>query len=356
MPARSLRDARRLFRARRFPEVIRLLEPEVFRHRESTEYFLMLGSACLHAGDLGGATSYLARARQLTPGCVGALLGLAVVHLKRGENEQALKLWLEALEEEPHNRVALRGMNLLRKGLSHDALQGLVDSGRLRALYPPLPGAPRWVLWSVVGLSVAALALGGLLSWRSLRPSYPIRPGVAGIFLPSGGAMLITPGKGPVYTLSEREVARAFEAAKQNLLAWRDNLAAVQLNRIILSNASPAVKERALALKGFLAPATFDTLRDAFAYRDVAREPALYDGCSVAWKGKVANLLVASDAITFDLLVGYEQERELEGILPVRLGFAARLDDGIPLEVLGRLVVEGDKMRLEGISIHRLAL
>ena len=101
MAARNLGDARRLFRARRFPEVIRLLEPEVFRFRESADYFLMLGTACLHTGDLGGAASYLGRARQIKPGSVTALLGMAAVHFKKAETEPALKLWLEALDATP---------------------------------------------------------------------------------------------------------------------------------------------------------------------------------------------------------------------------------------------------------------
>ena len=161
MPARNLGDARRLFRARRFPEVIRLLEPEVFRYRESADYFLMLGTACLHSGDLGGATSYLGRARQLKPGSVTALLGLAAVHFKRAETDQALKLWLEALEEDPRNPVALRGMNLLRRGMSRDEVQEYVDSGRLPQLYPRLPGRPLWPILLAVALGGAALIFGG---------------------------------------------------------------------------------------------------------------------------------------------------------------------------------------------------
>jgi hypothetical protein len=356
MAASTLASARRLFRARRFPDVIRLLEPEVFRHRESPEYFLILGISCLHAGDFGGATSYLSRARQLAPGTITALLGLAVVHLRRSDRDQALKLWLEALEEDPGNAVARRGMNLLRKGLSQEGLQDLVDGGGIRALYPPMPGTPRWMRRAIAVLAVAAVCLAGLLGWRLARPTPRPRPGVAGIALPGAGAMLIEPGQqvAPVYTMGERDVAKTFEDAKRHLLEWRDNLAIVDLNRILASNASAGVKERARALKGLTVSATFDTLQDRFTYRQVAAQPALYDGCSVAWAGKVANLQVTPEAITFDLLVGYQQDRELEGIVAVHLGFAAEIDNGIGMEVLGRVVVEGGRIRLEGISLHRL--
>jgi hypothetical protein len=354
MPARNLSDARKLFRARRFPEVIRLLEPEVFRYRESADYFLMLGTACLHSGDLGGATSYLGRARQLKPESVTALLGLAAVHFKRAETDQALKLWLEALDEDPRNPVALRGMNLLRRGMSRDELQAFVDSGKLPQLYPRLPGRPLWPILLAVALGGAVLIFGGSLAWRHLRPQAETRPGVSGIFLPSGGGLRVDPDASAIYTFSERDIERSFRRAKDFLLDYRDNPACLEINRILLSNASAAVKDRAFALKSFLRPPNFATFRDPYPYKDVAAKPSLYDGCHVVWKGKVANLALGAEAITFDLLVGYESERELEGTVPVTLDFAADLADGAGLEVLGRVVADGGRIRLAGVSLHRL--
>lgn len=354
MPARNLGDARRLFRARRFPEVIRLLEPEVFRYRENADYFVMLGAACLHTGDLGGATSYLGRARQLKPGSVTALLGLAAVHFKRAETDQALKLWLEALDEDPRNPVALRGMNLLRRGLSRDDLQSYVDSGKLPQLYPRLPGRPLWSILLLVTLGGAALIVVGSFAWQRLWPAAPSRPGVSGIYLPSDGGLRVDTGSAAVFTLSEREVELGFKRAKGYLLDYRDNPAGVEINRLLLSNASAAVKERALALKSFLRPPNFATFRDPYTYREVAAQPRLYDGCHVSWKGKVANLSIGDEAIEFDLLVGYESERELEGTVAISLDFAADLQDGAGLEVLGRVVADGGRLRIAGVSLHRL--
>ena len=144
MPRKSLSDARRLFRARKYAEVIRVLEPEVFKFRENHEYFSLLGYSCLHTGDLGGATSYITRAHQLKPGDTNSLLGLAAIQLKKADAEGALKRWLEVLDEDPRNPVALKGMNMLRKGLSRDGLQDLIDSGRIRQLYPPRRATAGW--------------------------------------------------------------------------------------------------------------------------------------------------------------------------------------------------------------------
>ena len=63
----------------------------------------------------------------------------------------------------------------------------------------------------------------------------------------------------------------------------------------------------------------------------------------MSWRGKIANLKVGKDAIAFDLLVGYEQEKELEGIVPVTLPFAADLANGGGIEVLGQIAVRAGR-------------
>jgi hypothetical protein len=358
MQGKSLAEARRLFRARKFPDVIRFLEPEVFRFRESVDYFLLLGLSCLRTGDTGGAYSYLGRARQLEPKNIHATLGLAAINVKRAETDKALALWLEVLDTEPSNPTAKRGMSLLRKGPSADEIQSLIDTGRVERLFPPLPSritAGPIVISILVVMIVACLAY---LGYRIFQSNATVRQGVSDVDLPTDLPRLIDAGGADSagYTLSEREVARGFDQAKRYLLAYRDNLAAVQINRILLSNAALLVKERARVLKSFVTRPTFTTFRDGFAYLTVAKDPRLYDGASVRWKGMVANVSVGKDAIRFDFLVGYEQQKQLEGIVPVTLSFAAELDNGMALEILGQVTVTTGKMSLSGISLHRLTL
>ena len=192
------------------------------------------------------------------------------------------------------------------------------------------------------------------LTIRVSRPRSPERPGVSGIEIPSELPRLIDAGTDFPFVLTEREVTQTFQKAKKDLLVYNDNLATVEINRILLSNAALAIKERARMLKGFVTPASFDTLHDGYTYAAVLAQPPLYDGCSVRWKGKIANLKQGKDAIGFDLLVGYDKEKELEGIVPVSLPFAVSLENGIPLEVLGQVVVQAGKLSLLGISVHRL--
>jgi hypothetical protein len=356
MKPKSLGEARRLFQARRFPEVIRILEPEVFRHRESFEYFFLLGFSCLQAGDLGGASSYLGRAQQLKGGDTNVLLGLAALHFRKGENESALRRWLEVLEQDPSNRVARRGMDLLKKGPSPGELQEYRESGKDRQLVPDLrrriPATTILIVALAVLLVVAAITVG----LRLRKTAFAERPGVSAVEIPPDLPRLIDAGGASANALSEGDVRQGFSRAKRYLLAYRDNLAAVEINRILLSNAALAVKERASMLKGFIMEPSFASLRDSFPYKVVASAPALYDGCFVSWKGKIANLKMGRESTSLDLLVGYEEEKELEGMVPVTLSFAATLENGAALETLGRIVVQDGKISLLGVSLHRLSI
>ncbi len=352
MRGKGLVEARKLYRARKFPEVIRVLEPEVFRFRESAEYFLLLGLSCLRTQDSGGASSYLGRARQLSPKSTPAALGLAAIALKRAETEKALNLWLEVLEHEPSNSTARRGMNLIRKGITPEEIQTLSDSGKIERVFPPLQAkvTPAVVLIPIL----TALIAGGVifLGSRIIQTRAPVRAGVSGIELPP--SMLIDTGAAGSIVMTEREVSRAFDQAKNYLLSYRDNLAAVQLNRILLSNAAGPVKERARALKGVLSRPSFTTLKDGFSYTEVAKEPGLYDGASVRWSGLVANLVVTKESMKFELLVGYAEQKELQGIVPVTLTFAADIRNGMALDLLAQVVLDNGRLALSGISVHQL--
>ena len=108
-------------------------------------------------------------------------------------------------------------------------------------------------------------------------------------------------------------------------------------------------------LKGFVTAPTFDTVKDAWPYAAVAKQPAVYDGAFVVWTGKTANLKISKTSVSFDLLVGYDQEKQLEGIVPVTLPFAADISNGSAVVVLGQVVPNGTAPTLLGISLHRLS-
>jgi hypothetical protein len=135
---------------------------------------------------------------------------------------------------------------------------------------------------------------------------------------------------------------------------FRDNLARREVNRLFNSNASELVKERARLLSSYFTTPTFVDFGDNFTYAEVALEPWLYDGCYVRWSGQVSNIAVVEEATQFTLLVGYEDERILEGTIAVRVPFAADIQLG-SIELIGRVSDAGGLLSLSATSIRRLA-
>ena len=353
-----LRRAERLFSRRRFAEAIRVLEPQVYRFRESFEFYFLLGRSCVRTGDIAGAYSYLRRAEQLRAGDAGVLQLMAAIYHRRGERERALDTYLEVLEANPEHRWARRGLDQLQREFREDGGGGGRRGGEveIERLLPRLPlRVPGW-LWgaaAVMVLSLAVLAGIGVLS--SPTDDEQPRPGLADVLLPGPDPEFVVAGSraGP-YTLSDQQVQEAFDKAKRLLGAYRENEARVEINRILLSNATEAVKTRVRRLDAFFAVPDFSTLGQSPSLADVLAAPRLHEGVYVAWPGLVANVRVGDAAITFDLLVGYHRREVLEGSVRVVVPFAHLVDNGEPFEVLGRVAVGEAGLVLNAVSLHDL--
>ncbi len=346
--AGPLTRASALLRARRFRQVIRLLEPEVFRYRQSFQYFYLLGVATLYAGDVGGAASYLERARGLAER-EQVLVGLAAIQLRRGQKDECLKSWLEIVDRWPRNRQARRGLRLLRRGGDPGELAS--NPRLMRSLYPPLPRRVWPAVAAAAAVAAVVLAAGALTRYLPARPR---RSDVPDLALPAAPLVSASP-QGALYVLGEREIRQTFERAKRLLLGFRDNEACVELNRLLLSNADLAVKERARMLKSYVRGPSFAAVGKTYTWQEVGAEPRLYDGCFVLWRGRVANYRADPPGARFDFLAGYERGTELLGIVPASIGFAADIASGDNLEIIGRLLVgEARALRLEVTSLRQI--
>jgi hypothetical protein len=68
-----------------------------------------------------------------------------------------------------------------------------------------------------------------------------------------------------------------------------------------------------------------------------------------------ANVTRNEHTVTFDLLVGYDTRRVMEGAVNVVVTFPAEVDPSVSLEVLGKIVIlPGDRFMLEAAGIHQL--
>jgi hypothetical protein len=293
-------------------------------------------------------------------------LGLAVLYLRRGDTSRAVEFYLEVQELEPKNRIVKKALKIIRKYGGTENIEALVEAGRFSALYPPNPKLPfskrMFVLPLLVFVLAAAMFL--LLKLNILdfgKRAGSDRQGLALTMLEKEERSAPVQIDGAYrYVLTQSEVLKLYDEAQKLFSQFHDEEAKVRLNKIIESNASDAIKNKARMLFDYTEKPGFDTLKDRFTYKDVEAEPFLYRDCYVIWSGMAANLQPGENRTSFNLLVGYDTRKTLEGIVAVTLDFAEQVNTEQPLEVLGKVVPTsasgGMEFQLQGIAIHQSGL
>ena len=350
-----LKKALVLTRHGKYEDSIKLLEAEVFRYQDSYSYYHVLGISCLYAGDFGGALTYFNRAKNIKFREIPTLLGLAVLFLRRGETDRALDLYLEALDVDTNNRTAKRALRVIRKYGGTEELNAWLVRGKLTSLYPPIPWTgvtlkPLPVL--ITGVAIATI-IGVTIGYRKL-PVFQ-REGMEESALEKiERGNVVEMGGAYRYVFTVDEVLSLYNKARSLFNSHRDEAAKKELNRILESNASTAVKNKARLLISYTETPGFDTLKDKFSYSDVASEPLLYRDCHVLWRGSAANVKTFSNSVSFDFLVGYDTRTVMEGAVSVELEFPADINTSESLEVLGRVVpLSAGTFKLAGTGIHQ---
>ncbi|MDR0495696.1 MAG: tetratricopeptide repeat protein [Treponema sp.] len=360
-----LTRACRFARSGKYETAIRALEPEINRYHGSFYYYYLLGSSCLRTGDFGGALTYYKLAHETKSRDPLAILGLAALFLRRGETQRAVDYYLDVLETNPENRIAGRAMKIIRKQAGTDTFSAWLEAGKLSALYPPIP-FPGFSAKEILGafgvlLAVCVITFGCLVRFKVFsNPFYPrgAREGAASFSLSREDRMApVQTGGSYRYVLTRVQALDAYEKAITLFTAYRDEAARVSLNRILESNASEGLKNRARIIISYMEVPGFDSFKrgDNAAYNDVAKDPALYAGVHVIWRGMATNAVTSDQGTAFDFLVGYDTRKTLEGIVPVVFYQAIPLNPDRPLELLGRVMPASNEgsIRLEGVAIHQ---
>lgn len=358
----TLKKARLLYHRGEYATVIRSLEKNIFHFYDDIDYFLVLGASYLRTGDLNGAHAFFTRVVKADPRHVEANLALALIATLRGDATAAIKCCLAVLDQDPQERRAKTLLEALRRFHRKEELVSWLHRQRLIRLGPQIPGKPfPWrAVFLVAGgiFFVSTLVQAGPRVWERLtgqrRPDQ-IRPGILNRGIEGVRDLLKYEGAFEEILLAS-EVESLFRKAQELMLQYRDNEARVLLNRLLRSNASDAVKAQVLALIEHQSRPDFTTTFHSYSPREIQIHPTRYEGVYVRWKGAVANLQVSEAEITFDFLVGYHEGKVLEAVVPVRLRFAVFLENGDPVDLLGQVVLEGDRWLVEGQSLHRMGV
>lgn len=346
-------------RRRKFATAIKMLENRSEIYEDNFEYYLMLGTACLYAGDIGTASSYYQRARKIKISDSRLLLGQAAIFLRRGDTDRALQYYMDIKDIAPNNKTMLNALEFIRKHGDYDTICRWVDTGRIEQFYPPLGVNPQVV--TNIALPVLACIIGCILVISLVRrPDYSDGTRLDIKHLALSPEEKTSPQEQDLstqpysYILSSKQITDSYNQALKYFQSKRDNAAQVEINTILNSNASVSVKQKAHVLMTYLEEPTFDTLVDNPSYKDVESDTTKYLDCWVSWSGKVSNAVLNPDgSYSCQLLVGYDSGENVDGIVAVKFNAAPNIVPDQPVRILGKISLEDEKIYLRGKSVYQ---
>ncbi|AEE17149.1 tetratricopeptide repeat protein [Treponema brennaborense] len=353
-----LHRARTLLKRRQFSDVIKLLKGCELEYRDSFEYYYILAIACMYVGDTGGAGTYLQAARKIKLLDTRLLVAQAALFLRRGDTGRAVEYYLEVLDNEPANKIAPKALDFIRKHGDPDTISEWVSSGKIKRFYPPLgvpPAVSAWLTVCAVCVLCAAAAVAVYVRREALKPPARADLSAFALTVEDRAHILEDDLSGGVYRyiLTPKQIAESYDSVRLYFQDYRDNAAQVEINRILNSNASALVRQNAQMLKSYLREPGFDTVSDNYPYGQVASDPYLYADCWVVWSGRVTNVYATDTSYQCDLLVGYENQKRVDGIVPLVFAEPMDIDAARPLRVLGRIRLRDGKLTMDGKSVYQ---
>ncbi|MGP1458761.1 MAG: tetratricopeptide repeat protein [Treponema sp.] len=351
--------AQSMMNRRHFNKAIIMLESRRDFYEGVFDYYLILAIACLYAGDTGAAFSYFQRARKIKLTNTTLLIGQAAIFLKRGDTARAIQYYMEVLDNDPANKIALSALDFIRESGDYSTICRWVDTGKIEQFYPPLGVNPLKIAGIV--LPVAACILGVFAVFIF---SAHIHPPVTGSRADLRSLILSVDERKNAeekdsaagtykFNLSAHQISSSYEKAMSYFQSYRDNAAQVEINRILNSNASNLVKKNARTLMGYIEEPSFDSVKDAPSYQDVQTAPELYMDCWVVWAGRISDAVQESASYSCNLLVGYETMQKIEGIVPLKFAVSPVIESSKPLRVLAKISSDGGKLCLIGRAVHQ---
>ncbi len=350
--------AKSLMRRRHFDKAIKLLDGRAEIYSQNFDYYLLFGIACLYIGDTGAASSYFQKARNLRLTDTNLLLGQAALFLRRGDTSRALQYYIDILSNDPCNKTAKKAMNFIRNNGDYNTICRWVDTGRLEEFYPPLGVNPYKVMGVVFPLFACVLGIFCTANFVQFsKPELGTREDLSAYVLSVDerkNAQETDLSSGSFsYILSSKQILDSYEKAQRYFQNYQDNLAQIEINRILCSNASVSIKQKARELMNFIEPPSFDSIKDSPEYSMVEKEPNLYLSCWVSWSGRVSNIEQTESSFKCDLLVGYDTMRSVKGIVPVYFKVAPVMDVEKPVTILAKITSKDGKLALEGRSTYQ---
>ncbi len=352
-----LEKAKKLLSARRFPAVVELLEPLIMDYSDSFQFYYMLGTACLYLGDIGGAELYYRTARKISISDVQLITAQAVLFLRRGEISRAVEYYLQALEYDPENELSKKALEFIKHNSASDIFVHLVQTGNIKRFYPRLGLHSKLIK---VGVFAAILLIAALGIFTYYKPPIAIEGNRADLseFVLSVDERrdsLIQDTASSVfrYILTQSDLEKSYASAQEYFQSYRDNSSQVEINRILNSNASTEIRQKARLLAEYLEEPTFDSNIESFTYEQIREDVWLYLDTWVIWSGRVTNVEETQTEYRCDFLIGYDTLQKVEGFVPLVMQQPVNIDTALPIQVLAQVGLEDGRLLLRGKSIYQ---
>lgn len=346
-------------RRRKFATALTLLESKAEIYEDDFEYYLVLGIACLYAGDIGSATTSFQYARRIKMTDPRLLLGQAAIFLRRGDTDRALQYYLEVREYDPANQISTDAIEFIRTRGDFDTICRWAETGRLEQFYPPLGVNPDRTASIII--PVAALILGCVVAFTLIpRNNYADgkRKDLTELSLtkeeeraPQETDLSTQSFK---YILSNKQITESYSNLLMYFQQHRDNAVQIEINRLLNSNAKLTIKQKVSILMTYLETPTFDSIADVPTYSQVESDTSLYLDCYVDWAGRISDAVVSDDGTySCRLLVGYDTGEKIDGIINVRFDRDPKIVPDQSVRILGKLSQEDKKIYLQGKAVYQ---
>jgi tetratricopeptide (TPR) repeat protein len=351
----------RCFKKKQWVKAISFLE-KALKEKKDPQVYLYLGYASLFTGDVDGARRYFKGGLLIKEDDPDLLKGLAYVYLKDERLEDAIGLWGEVLEKRPGEKIVKRALEKLRET---DDVKEFAGQAKLSDfLSPRLPILVKLKPYLLgIYITVGIIVIGVLfyttpLYQKALQRFYPEIIELDKIELPEGPKTDRDQTQ-VLYALSEEEIEESFIQVKRYIYKEKINAAIILLNKVMLSNASPIVKEKFEILYTYIDPPDPLSIDYNPHFHEIIKEPGIYMGAYVLWTGRIANLDKEKESAQFDLLVNYEDQDTIEGIAHVDIDGVYYIENRQSVEVFGYYEgynTETGKLNIRGILIRDLGI
>ncbi len=352
-----------------YSRAYKLLVPHAPKFKNHYEYLYLSGIAAFGTGNIDSAYEYFTTAVSLASSAQShdAKLYLAVIALASRNMRKAAEYWLSITDEQSNNQYALRGLKHLQQ-LEDNNYQRIADIARNPYKYKIVPQLtyPFQKLYKIGKLTLLLVSsvffsYGVYFTAKKSIDFYKKRNAMnkrealishVASDRKTQTKALIRGDSYPRYViLSPNAIRSTLKNMEKHFILYKDNLTQIDINTILYSNALANDKRKAILLEGYLKKRDFSSNVTWFPYTQVQSAPWQYDKTSVRWRGTITQITENKRTRKGNFLVGfYGNNKNLEGIVPVRIPAFIDVNTGDEIEILGIIMIDVKKTESKNIN------